>query len=211
MFLDAMSFKGHKGIVVGDPVGNRFYLAMTQDDGRTWTSFADGIRPPADSGEGCFASSGTNIALLLEPGLPFVFVSGGPSSRVFTSVYGRELPLLQGAVSTGANSIGVDNAHWVIVGGDFMHDTVSSGNCVYSLDAGAHWLSPHIPPHGYRSCVVHVFGDTWLCCGTSGIDVSTDGGDHWKLVSRESYHAAAVSGHTVYLAGARGRVARLTL
>ncbi|WP_133999246.1 beta propeller repeat protein [Dinghuibacter silviterrae] len=215
MFLDAMSFKGAKGIVVGDPVhtftGDRFYLAMTINYGKTWTAFSDGIRPPADSGEGCFASSGTNIRLLLEPGLPYVFVSGGPSSRVFTNVYGHKLPLIQGFVSTGANSIATDGAHWVIVGGDFAHDTVTRGNCVYSVDGGAHWLAPHTPPHGYRSCVVHVSGDTWLCCGTSGIDVSNDGGDHWKLVSRENFHVAAVAGRTVYLAGARGRVSKLDL
>lgn len=229
MFLDAMDFRGGKGIVVGDPVGtatgSRFYLAMTLNYGRTWTAFSDGIRPLADSGEGCFASSGTNIRLLLQPSTPYAFVSGGPSSRLFVNTTGARLPLLQGAVSTGANSIATDSNHWVIVGGDFAHDTVSGGNCLYSIDGGAHWLVPHTPPHGYRSCVIHVYGSTYVCCGTSGIDVSHDGGDHWRLLSRESYHvaanagagvgaasrsgAASGSGHSVYLAGAHGRVARL--
>ena len=215
MFLDAMDFKGAKGIVVGDPIamdaGPRFYLAMTQDYGKTWTPFSGGIRPLADSGEGCFASSGTNIRLLLRPALPYAFVSGGPKSRLFVNVSGTPLPLLQGAVSTGANSIAIDDNHWVIVGGDFAHDTIAKGNCVYSIDGGVHWLQPRVPPHGYRSCVIHLSGAKWLCCGTSGIDISSDGGDHWTLLSRESYHVAAASGHSVYLAGAHGRVARLDL
>lgn len=209
MFLDAMDFLGAKGIVVGDPVGGRFYLAMTQDSGRSWLPFSDGIRPVADSGEGCFASSGTNIRLLLQDGLPYAFVSGGPVSRLFTGSGAVTLPLLNGAVSTGANSIGISGAHWIVVGGDFAHDSVSRGNCLISSDGGVHWRAPASGPLGYRSCVVHLSGASWLCCGTSGVDVSTDDGDHWRSLSRESYHVAVSSGGVVYLAGAHGRVARL--
>lgn len=211
MFLDAMDFMGAKGIVVGDPVGGRFYLAMTQDSGRTWLPFSDGIRPAADSGEGCFASSGTNIRLLLQDGLPYAFVSGGPVSRLFTGSAVVRLPVLQGAVSTGANSIGISGPHWIIVGGDFAHDSTRAGNCLISSDGGAHWRAPASGPFGYRSCVVHLSGPSWLCCGTSGVDFSGDNGEHWVSSLKQSYNVAVRSGRWVFMAGAHGRVFRFLL
>jgi len=219
MFLDAMEFDPNgAGMVVGDPMGKapqaRFYMAYTQDTGKTWAPVALANRPLADSGEGCFASSGTNITEGRSTNIVFhPFVSGGPRSRVFRIDEGEPLPLIQGATTTGANSIGIEGDNWVVVGGDFSHDTISAGNCAYSLDNGYHWLVPHTPPHGYRSCVLHLWDKTWLCCGTSGVDISTDGGDHWTLISTESFHVANYpgSGRTVFLAGGKGRVAKLVL
>jgi photosystem II stability/assembly factor-like uncharacterized protein len=218
MFLDAMDFSSIAkpfGYVIGDPVptatGNRFYMAMTEDEGIHWTPLAAAFRPLADSGEGCFASSGTNVKLILDSPHAYAFVSGGPVSRLFLDQGVQQLPLLQGAVSTGANSIATFKYQWMVVGGDFAHDTISSGNCLYSTDAGKHWAIPHTPPHGYRSCVLHLWGQTWLCCGTSGVDVSEDNGDNWRQISKESFHVATYpgTGNTVWLAGARGRVAAL--
>jgi hypothetical protein len=222
MFLDAMdmAFDHTGGVVVGDPVetpsGKRFYLCTTVDGGKTWRPIIEAERPMADSGEGCFASSGSNIAFTADRDLGyFAFVSGGPNSRLFRSRPGAwdSLPLRKGATTTGANSIGINGTNWIVVGGDFQHDTLATGNCAYSLDHGRHWQVPHTPPHGYRSCVKHITGLTWLCCGTSGVDVTYDGGDHWKRISTESFHVAAYpgSGKSVYLAGARGRIAELIL
>jgi hypothetical protein len=217
MFLDAMNFtEPDYGIVVGDPVGPpsqaRFFLAYTLDTGRHWYPLPD--RPLADSGEGCFASSGSNISLQRDGDVSYhPFVSGGPASRIFRNGGPEVLPVLQGTASTGANSLDIDGDNWVIVGGDYAHDTVTSGNSAYSLDGGDHWRAPHTPPHGYRSCVKHIRGLVWICCGTSGIDITRDGGDHWTLLSRESFHVAAYPGRGryVYLAGARGRIAELAL
>jgi hypothetical protein len=41
--------------------------------------------------------------------------------------------------------------------------------------------------------------------------MSTDGGIHWELVSKESFHVVqkAKDGRAVYLAGGRGRIAKL--
>jgi len=76
---------------------------------------------------------------------------------------------------------------------------------------GKRWNSPVVPPHGYRSCVEFITADRLLTCGTSGIDVSEDGGKNWRLISPESFHVCrkAKSGKSVYLAGANGRIAKL--
>ena len=50
--------------MVGDPVDNKFFIARTFDGGNTWNEIASHNCPLADSGEACFAASGTNIRML---------------------------------------------------------------------------------------------------------------------------------------------------
>ena len=65
MFLDAMEFFDAKtGIAVGDPIDGRIFVTRTTDSGNTWQDIPSDQLPKADSGEGCFASSGTNIRIL---------------------------------------------------------------------------------------------------------------------------------------------------
>ena len=59
----------------------------------------------ADSGEACFASSGTNVRKL-DKGAA-CFISGGLRSRLFIRDKTIDLPLIQGKETTGANSIAV--------------------------------------------------------------------------------------------------------
>jgi hypothetical protein len=124
-----------------------------------------------------------------------------------------DLPLLQGATSTGGNSVAVKNPHTLIViGGDFSKDTLQEKNCFLTLDGGATWIRPTTPPHGYRGCVEYIGDKDVLCCGTSGVDISNDNGINWKLISSASFHVCrqAKKGKTVFLAGSGGRVAKLT-
>ncbi|HKC36596.1 MAG TPA: hypothetical protein VKB95_11060, partial [Chitinophagaceae bacterium] len=65
MFLDAMEFRDPKnGIVIGDPVDGRFFMAKTIDGGNSWNELPAEERFVADSGEAFFASSGTNFRML---------------------------------------------------------------------------------------------------------------------------------------------------
>ena len=219
MFLDAMEFwNSNSGIVVGDPVNGRFFVGRTFDGGKTWRSIPEANLPKADSGEGCFASSGTNVRALNRD--QACFVSGGPHSRLFIRDSAIDLPILQGKTSTGANSIAVKDhdkynnhggRHLIVVGGDFTHDTVQDRNCFLTNDGGKTWVRPTIPPHGYRSCVEFIGGNKILCCGTSGVDLSTDDGMNWQLISATGFHACrkAKNGHAVFLAGSNGRIAQL--
>src|SRR6185503_429123 len=76
MFLDAMEFWNEQaGIVIGDPVDGKFFIARSFDNGNTWKEIPYDKRPDADSGEACFASSGTNIRALDAD--EAVFISGG--------------------------------------------------------------------------------------------------------------------------------------
>jgi photosystem II stability/assembly factor-like uncharacterized protein len=216
MFLDAMEFwNPNSGIVVGDPINGHFFVARTFNGGDSWQ---DSVlqRPQADSGEGCFASSGTNVRpVTLDAAC---FVSGGPRSRLFIRDKIIDLPILQGTASTGANSIAVKDykthhggKDLIVVGGDFTKDTITEKNCFLTHDGGNTWIRPTTPPHGYRSCVEYIGGNNILCCGTSGVDVSTDDGMTWQLITTTGFHACRVAkkGKAVFLTGGNGRIAKL--
>jgi photosystem II stability/assembly factor-like uncharacterized protein len=217
MFLDAMEFWDPiGGIVVGDPINNKFFIARTFDGGDTWREIPEKNLPRSDSGEACFAASGTNLRVLdLDEAC---FVSGGLRSRFFWKGTTINLPIIQGKESTGANSIAVrddkkvrKSLHFVVVGGDFARDTIAERNCFYTTDGGKNWVAPNTPPHGYRSCVEYLPKNKLVCCGTSGVDISTDGGKNWRLISKEGFHVCrkAKNGNAIFLAGSNGKIARL--
>jgi photosystem II stability/assembly factor-like uncharacterized protein len=219
MFLDAMEFwNDNIGIVVGDPINGRFFKARSFDGGDTWHDMPFPELPRADTGEGCFASSGTNVRVLNS--YEACFVSGGPHSRLFIRDKAIDLPIIQGTTSTGANSVAVKDhntlhggQHLIVVGGDFTKDTLQEKNCFLTTDGGKTWTRPAIPPHGYRSCVEFIGGHSVLTCGTSGVDLSDDDGMTWRLISTTGFHACRVAkkGKAVFLSGGNGRIAKLIL
>jgi hypothetical protein len=218
MFLDAMEFWNRdSGIVLGDPVNGKFFIARTFNGGNDWQKITFDKLPAADSGEACFASSGTNIRKLDRD--EACFVSGGLRSRLFIRDEKIDLPLVQGKQTTGANSVAISDDkklngghHIIVVGGDFSNDTSSEKNCVITNDHGKTWLAPTIPPHGYKSCVEFITKNKLITCGTSGVDISDDGGLNWQFISKDSFHACrkAKKGKSVFLAGPNGRIAKLT-
>jgi photosystem II stability/assembly factor-like uncharacterized protein len=219
MFLDAMDFSTPlHGMVVGDPVNKKPFLAETLDGGNTWTEkMITGQHAMTDSGEAFFAASGTNIRIF-ENGQLFL-VSGGTRSRLITKESATVLPIVQGKESTGANSIDIfddgipdkQGKRMVIVGGDFAADSLADKNCFYSTNGGRTWQSPKTPPHGYRSCVEYLSRTEMLSCGLNGVDYSSNHGKTWKWISREGFHVCKIArtGSAVFLAGGNGRVAKL--
>lgn len=213
MFLDAMDFAGNqKGMVIGDPINGKVFMATTDDTGNTWQEIT--ANPPAaDSGEAFFAASGTNIRFFDKK--KYYLVSGGTRSRLFTATDTAALPLVQGLESTGANSIDIYDAsgdRMIVVGGDFAKDSSSEGNCAYSTNGGRTWKIPDTPPHGYRSCVEYLSKKDLLACGINGVDYSPNGGRTWEWISKEGFNVCRIAkvGTAVYLAGNNGKVAKLT-
>ena len=211
MFLDAMDFCDEKyGVVIGDPIGGKFFLAETTDCGQSWKELSADKRPSADSGEACFAGSGTNIRLLKNGDK--VFISGGLSSHFYINGRRMNLPILQGKETTGANSVGAkDKKNMIVVGGDFNTKDSTTKNCFITHDGGKRWTAPAVAPHGYRSCVEYIMDNTWLSCGLNGVDITQDGGNTFKQISKEGFHVCrkAKSGNAVYFAGGNGRIAIL--
>ncbi|MEO8819650.1 MAG: oxidoreductase [Ginsengibacter sp.] len=210
IFLDAMEFWNEQsGILVGDPINGRFFIARTFDGGKTWRNIPEENKPVADSGEACFASSGTNIRKLNKS--EAVFVSGGLTSHIFIRDKKILLQILQGKESTGANSIAVKNSKtMIVVGGDFLQKDSINKNCVFTKDGGKTWSQPENPPSGYRSCVEYLSKNKWITCGLNGVDISNDDGINWQKISDKSFNVCrkAKTGNAVYLAG-NGRLGKL--
>ncbi len=208
MFLDAMHFLGREwGMVVGDPIDGKAFMAATVNGGESWQEWAADKRPSLDSGEAFFAASGTNIRFFRDNN--FFLVSGGTKSRLFTE-----------NSSTRANSVAVyDNGNLkgskkiIVVGGDFGKDSSNSinNNCFISNDGGKTWKAPKVPPHGYRSSVEFLSMKDIMTCGLNGVDYSTNGGKEWQWISKESFNVCRIAklGTTIYLAGNNGKVAKI--
>ena len=217
MFLDAMDFANSRmGIVIGDPINEKIFVARTFDSGNTWEE-SDETLPIANKGEAFFAASGSNVRLFSNN--KFFMVSGGTTSRLITPNNTIDLPILQGKESTGANSLDFyDNGipdkpgrRMIIVGGDFTNDSLTEKNCLYSTNGGKTWNEPRTPPHGYRSCVEFLSQKDILTCGLNGVDYSADGGKNWKWISKEGFHVCRIArmGTSIFLAGKNGKIGKV--
>lgn len=211
IFLDAMEFwNDMSGIVIGDPIDGKFFIGRTFDGGKTWQTIPEINKPVADSGEACFASSGTNIRKLTKS--EAVFITGGLTSHIFIRNQKIALPIIQGTQTTGANSIAVKNRKTMIaVGGDYTKKDDATKNCVITKDGGLTWKFPTTSPKGYRSCIEFLAKKTWITSGLNGVDISKDDGDNWQSISTESFHVVrkAKKGNAVYFAGNKGKIGKL--
>ncbi len=217
MFLDAMEFRDPlNGVVIGDPVDGRFFMARTNDGGNSWKELASEERFVADSGEAFFAASGTNLRYLYNQSL--VLASGGKNSRLFYDKTILDVPMTKGKESAGTFSVAVfDNFKKskankiIIVGGDYSADSLIEKNCFVSINGGKTWDQPKTPPNGYRSCVEFLNKETIVTCGPNGVDYCYDGGKDFYSISKEGFNVCRYAriGNTVYLAGENGKIGKL--
>jgi len=212
-FLDAMDFDNPKhGLVLGDPIKDKFLLLETNDGAESWHPFKN--QPDAIKGEAAFAASGTCLRFNDEI---ITIVTGGTVARCLQLVpsYSKwmdsYLPLAQGKSSQGAFSSA--GSGFVFVGGDYAKDKVT--------DNVACWYDPNIVsikdgytvcykgPAGFQSCVESINEkNIYLSTGTSGSNISTDNGKTWAKIDNISYNVCrkAKNGKLVLLAGDGGKI-----
>lgn len=213
MFLDAMDFSGNNGVVIGDPINGKTFMAVSSDKGDSWKP-TETIDKMMD-GEAFFASSGSNVKLLgANLNSKTLFVSGGMQSRMFYKGEAFSLPMQSGKNSTGANGLALhpNQKNGIIIGGDFANEKRSdSAILLFSLYPKVTFSQPVTPPAGYKSAVVFLSDNTVLSCGTSGVDLSLDGGLNWKNISNIGFHVAVRSpdGQFAIMAGSNGKIAKL--
>ena len=217
-FFDAFAFwNGESGLLLGDPVDDHFVVLLTENGGITWQRQKS---PPALRTEGAFAASGTCIAV--HPGGLAWFGTGGiGGARVFRSNDGGHTwmafstPVRNDASSAGIFSLAFsDGRNGVAVGGDYAKPSQDAGNIAITTDAGETWIEPPgSRPKGYRSAVaVAARRGVWIAAGTSGSDISTDGGRSWKPFDTAAYNAVSLlPDGDGWAAGPKGAVARLKL
>lgn len=208
MFLDAMSFNGNTGYVIGDPINQKIFIAKTTNYGDSWKETNDLKLPNALPNEAFFAASGTNILINNKD---FFIVSGGHTSRLFSKGRQKKLAVLQGAKTTGANGMARLKNHLAIVGGDFMQPAQTDSVFIFSNNLGKTWQQPKVPPTGYRSGVCYVSQKILVTCGINGVDVSNDGGYHFTNISKEGFNVCAydIISRSVFLAGSNGKIGKI--
>ena len=229
MFLDAIHFKDDKnGSIVGDPINNQLFLLKTIDKGEHWQQVnSDYFKSNLKEGEACFASSSSNMDNTY--GYDFI-VTGGNASRLWMNGEARDIPIIQGGKTTGANSIAIspNGNRMMIVGGDFTKDTSRYQNAVglklfLIPNSDNKWQSIKKQiwkidsklgfPNGFRSSVEYITNKILITCGTSGVDISNNAGKNWNLISNESFHVVQKQPgkKAAFIAGANGRIGYIVI
>ena len=216
-FFDAIAFWDlQRGIVMGDPVNGHIFVATTTDGGKTWQPVDTASIPPARTGEGAFAASGS--CLIARPGgLAWVATGGPGGGRAYRSSDGGrtwkavETPIRHDNDSSGIFSLAFrDATHGVAVGGNYSKPAEDTDNIALTADGGLTWKPTPARPKGYRSAVAYIPGtNVLIATGTTGTDISEDGGATWSHVSDTAFNAMSFAdANSGWAVGPKGAVAR---
>jgi len=219
-FYDCMAMwpGGRNGIAMSDPPDGKFRVIRTHDFWRTWSVVDSSGMPAAASGEFGFAASGT---CLVAAGARDAFLaSGGAASRIYRShdrgttwsVVDSPIP----AVADAGGTFGLafrNPRQGLAVGGDYTDPDNGAHASAYTRDGGRTWTGGG-DLGGYRSGVDFVSGrpGTAIAVGTSGADVTYDGGRSWTALPSDGQGFDSVQclpGGGCWASGADGRVGRL--
>lgn len=214
IFFDGMDFWDNKrGIAFSDPVGGKIFMIETYDGGQNWKPLPGQMLPSVVDSEAGFAASGSGIRCL--KGGVIVFGTGGKQAHIFISKdFGRSwsrktTPMAQGNPSSGIFSLAFVTAETgIIVGGDYMADSLGINNCYLTNNGGTHWKKPTKGPLGYRSCIEQIDKNNYICTGTKGTDFSSNKGAAWKAISSEGFNTVkkSKSGKLVMFVGGKGKI-----
>ncbi|MBC7915645.1 MAG: oxidoreductase [Pyrinomonadaceae bacterium] len=219
IFLDGMDFwnKNH-GIVYGDPIKGKMQLLETRDGGNTWKNITINLKVELAEGEASFAASGTAIRTAKRGNV--WIATGGMQSRIFHSDnFGKtwevyKCPIVQGNNSSGPFSLAIyKGKNMVAAGGNYLIDTLRDKNLVLSDDGGKTWSQPSTNLFGYRSAIEYISKKVLIATGTSGTDLSTDGGQTWRTISTVGFNSVrkGKKGNFILLAGPKGKIARFQI
>jgi photosystem II stability/assembly factor-like uncharacterized protein len=215
-FFDAMAFwDANRGIAFSDSVDGQLVILSTADGGQTWSRIPQPVLPPAIPGEGAFAASGTNVAVI---GKSAVWIGTTAGRVLHSSDAGRSWSVASTGVATG-EATGIfsiafrDTRHGIVVGGNYQKEGEANDNAAVTTDGGRTWM-PVKGLSGFRSVVAYLPGispSSLVAIGPSGSDYSSDDGRTWTDVPGDGFHAfsAAPGGRSGWGVGEAGRIARL--
>ena len=217
IFLDAMAFWDRdRGVAFSDSADGKFVVFTTMNAGRNWNRAPVDRLPSALDGEGAFAASGTNVAII---GRDRVWI-GTTAGRVLRSndagkTWTISKTPVQSDRAAGIFSIAFRSpTDGIVVGGDFNKLDEAVDNAASTSDGGLTWaLSKGL--RGYRSVVAWSKSGLGpaIAIGPSGAELSTDRGRTWTAVDSEGYDTASFAPAALvgWAAGDKGRIAKLTI
>ncbi len=223
IFLDAIDFEANKGICLGDPINNWFYLLTTNNKGDSWKEIRNKKNKAPDS-TFAFAASGSTIQFLDKRTI--IFGTGGKTALIYKSEnIGKswvpiETPMNSGKQSEGIFSIDFPTKHYGFIGGgDYLNPGDDNFNFYFGQFRFSNyigWDTPFLNPSGYISCIkVLPNPSEIIMCGTGGVDVHYVFTDETKNISMEGFNVIGRTltnyGKTVFLAGNNGKIGKLII
>jgi photosystem II stability/assembly factor-like uncharacterized protein len=209
VFYDAMAFwNDEEGIAVGDEMGGCLSVLISRDGGQSWQKLPCSALPEAIPGEGAFAASNTNVAVIADEAW-----IGTTEGRIYYSPdKGKtweviQTPILKDEATQGIYTLDFySESLGIAMGGDYTQPEGTQGNKAYTEDGGKTWqlvADGSLP--GYKSCVQFVpngGGKELVAVGFNGISYSQNGGKNWQDLSDESFYTLRfVNDSTAYAAG----------
>ncbi|MBK6265082.1 hypothetical protein JKA74_08530 [Marivirga sp. S37H4] len=216
-FLDAIQlWENGQGLAYGDAIDSLAYILKTTDFGKSWIRIP--TAPKSGSGEGGFASSGSNIALG-ENGKAWIGTGAGGSARVFHSTdYGRswevfETPMIKGDAA-GITSIKHHNDKIWIAGGDLAISDELLENIYFSEDNGQNWqaMNEHQIKGSFYGLAVSNFkgNDLIIACGPNGVELWNGAENKWLIISDKNiWTATFLDNQTALMAGKNGTIIKV--
>ena len=204
-----------RGLAIGDIMGGCISIITTRDGGHTWTKLPCTQLPDAEEGEGAFAASNTNIAIVgnntwvaTTAGAVYKSTDKGKTwSKTAT-------PIINEKPTEGIYSIDFyDENIGFAIGGDYTQPQSNKANKIFTKDGGATWqlVADGAEPN-FKSCVQYVpnsDGESLVAVGFTGISYSNDSGRHWKKLSDEGFYSIRFLNDTIAYASGRNKIARL--
>jgi photosystem II stability/assembly factor-like uncharacterized protein len=214
MFLDAMDFWDKKrGMLVGDPINGRFVLLETTNGGDSWRMLDSTLCPEAHDSEAVFAASGTSLRCWDTDKV--AFASGGKIVRLFWAKKGAQFnkseltEVCQGASSKGIFSIAATHNIIIGIGGDYVKDSAEDKH-YFLFDLSSNKVN-YWDSLGYFSSIEIFQSDVFLMSGTKGTLIHEAPFEELKKITTIGFNVVrkAKKGKAVFLAGSKGRIAKL--
>ncbi|QBA65632.1 oxidoreductase [Muriicola soli] len=216
VFYDSMIFwSDREGIAIGDEMGGCLSILITRDGGTTWNKILCADLPGAIPGEGAFAASNTNIAIVDDKAW-----IGTTEGRIYYSPdKGETWEVFNTPIRSDQPTRGIYSLHFqtdkigIAMGGDYTEPTAMKGNKAITVDGGVTWsLVAEDSLPGYTSCVQFVpdsDGNEIVSVSYSGISYSANRGEKWISLSEEPFYTFRfVNDSTAYAAG-KFRISKL--
>jgi hypothetical protein len=214
VFLNGMDFwNDSTGIIMGDPVENHFFIALTNDYGNNWKVIdSEKILPPALAGEAAFAASGTSIRTVGDSTVYFG-TGNGLVARLFKSQdRGASWSVLDTPIKAG-ESYGIysldfwEREKGIIIGGSYIDSTNTTNIAFFTEDGGNSWkeVSKGLP--GYISCIAaNENGSVVVVTGRMGTYYSINQGKEWLQLTEMPFYSCVISDTIIALSGRDGKL-----
>ncbi|SEQ53128.1 hypothetical protein SAMN05421824_1907 [Hyunsoonleella jejuensis] len=215
-FYDSMAFwNDQEGIAIGDSIEGCLSIIITRDGGHTWTKLSCADLPKAEEGEGAFAASDTNIAIVGDK--TWIGTTHGNIYYSPDKGYTWETvktPIIQAKETEGIYSVAFyDELNGFAIGGDYTQPDANSANKIRTKDGGKTWeLVAQNQNPSYKSCVQYIpnrKAKALVAVGFNGVDYSNDSGSTWKHLSDEGFYTIRFLNDSVAYAAGNGRISKL--